>query len=343
MIFHLITTRPERAGQRPPPMIPTTIRPSMRLSAADAAVGLTPAAGATSTPVVHAPSILKKMATPLETAELGLERLVLKLQWTNQITAYRELGKEFLNQYSTWYYECQSIESAEALGAYQPSACRVKSKFLQPIERAKEGTAYQSLRARADAKFYHHKVLRELCDLEEFVSIYKRIHKCGRDAEDPDVMYVRRFGTAEESDGIAPPAEHTNTSPIQASAVQNVNENPPMSVETSKMSTPIAKLFEEPSELTIEAINKHWQDKVAFLLALGLPESKNIQQVVEISKQLQHMSTFGQQLISQVGGVSSTIASKLAADMNPNANEGSAESREGEREEINSSSQANLE
>ena len=118
---------------------------------------------------------------------------------------------------------------------------------------------------------YYNRVLRELCDLEEFVSIYKSIHKCGRDAEDPDVMYVRRFGTAEESDGIAPPAEHTNTSPIQASAVQNVNENPPMSVETSKMSTPIAKLFEEPSELTIEAINKHWQDKVAFLLALGLP------------------------------------------------------------------------
>ena len=327
------------------------------------------------------------MKTSLETAELGLERLVLKLQWTNQITAYRELGKEFLNQYSTWYNECQSIESAEALGAYQPSACRVKSKFLQPIERAKEGTAYQSLRARADAKckewslergafhlemrhinnderrlqllehaavsiwrmarillasikameynphnlvadmllVYHNRVLRELCDLEEFVSIYKSIHKCGRDAEDPDVMYVRRFGTAEESDGNAPPTEHTNTSPIQASAVQNVNENPPMSVETSKMSTPIAKLFEEPSELTIEAINKHWQDKVAFLLALGLPESKNIQQVVEISKQLQDMSTFGQQLISQVGGISSAIASKLAADMNPNANEGSAE------------------
>eukprot|EP00956_Cyclotella_meneghiniana_P034320 scaffold103438_cov83-Cyclotella_meneghiniana.AAC.1 len=138
-------------------------------------------------------------------------------------------------------------------------------------------------------------------------------------------MYVRRFGAAEESDGNAPPTENTNTSPIQASAVQNVNENPPMSVETSKMSTPIAKLFEEPSELSVEAINKHWQDKVAFLLALGLPESKNIQQIVEISKQLQDMSTFGQQLISQVGGISSTIASKLTADMTPNANEGSAE------------------
>eukprot|EP00956_Cyclotella_meneghiniana_P029094 scaffold69418_cov60-Cyclotella_meneghiniana.AAC.1 len=33
----------------------------------------------------------------------------------------------------------------------------------------------------------HDRVLRELCDLEEFVSIYKRIHKCGREAEDPNV------------------------------------------------------------------------------------------------------------------------------------------------------------
>ena len=78
----------------------SSVDAAIAATAADAADGLTPASGATSTPVVQAPSILKNMKTPLETAELGLERLVLKLQFTNQITAYHELGKEFLNQYS---------------------------------------------------------------------------------------------------------------------------------------------------------------------------------------------------------------------------------------------------
>eukprot|EP00956_Cyclotella_meneghiniana_P016923 scaffold27192_cov50-Cyclotella_meneghiniana.AAC.1 len=337
----------------------SSVDAAIAATAANAADGFIPASGATSTPVAQAPSILKNMKTPLETAERGLEKLVLKLQWTNQITTYREFGNEFLSQYSTWYNECQSIESAEALGAYQPSACRVKSKFLQPIEHAKEGTAYQSLRARADAKckewspergaFHlemrninsdvrrlqllehattliwkmarillasikamsydphnlvadmlliaaHNQVLRELCDLEEFVSIYKRNHKCGRAAEDPDVMYVRRFGTADESDDNAPPQRLPT--PLLFKRVRY------------KMSTKI-----------LPSINKHWQDKVAFLLALGLPESKNIQQIVGTCKEL------GQQLISQVGGISSAIASKLTTEIDPNINKGSTEKK----------------
>ena len=360
----------------------SSVDAAIAASAATAANGFIPASGVTSTPAVTAPSALKKKYTPLETAELGLERLVQKLQWPNQITAYREFGKEFLSQYSTWYNECQSIECAEALDAYQPNACRVKSKFLQPIERAKEGTAYQSLRARADAKckewslergaFHlemrninnderrlqllehaavsiwrmarillasiqamvydphnlvadmllvaHDRVLRELCDLEEFVSIYKRIHKCGREAEDPNVMYVRRFGAADESDDNAPPTVDTNTSPITASAVQNVNENPPESIETTTKVTPVAKLFDEPNELTVEAVNKHWQEKVALLLAAGLPDSRNIQQMVQSSKKLQDMSTFGQQLISQVGGFTSSIASAVSKEVHPSTN-----------------------
>eukprot|EP00956_Cyclotella_meneghiniana_P032800 scaffold91562_cov49-Cyclotella_meneghiniana.AAC.4 len=348
------------AEQRP------SVDAAIAASATTAAVGFIPASGVTSTPAVTAPSALKKKHTPLETAELGLERLVQKLQWPNpsrtRLPRVRQrISKPIL---------------------YLPNACRVKSKFLQPIERAKEGTAYQSLRARADAKckewslergaFHlemrninnderrlqllehaatsiwrmarillasiqamvydphnlvadmllvaHDRVLRELCDLEEFVSIYKRVHKCGREAEDPNVMYVRRFGTADESDDNAPPTVDTNTSPITASAVQNVNENPPASVETTTKVTPVAKLFDEPNELTVEALNKHWQDKVALLLAAGLPDSRNIQQMVQSSKQLQDLSTFGQQLISQVGGFTSSIASEVAKEVRPSTN-----------------------
>eukprot|EP00956_Cyclotella_meneghiniana_P031557 scaffold83163_cov103-Cyclotella_meneghiniana.AAC.1 len=53
----------------------SSVDAAIAATAADAADGLTPAPGAASTPVVQAPSILKKVATPLETAELGLERL----------------------------------------------------------------------------------------------------------------------------------------------------------------------------------------------------------------------------------------------------------------------------
>ena len=95
--------------------------------------------------------MVKSKRSPLDTAVLHLERFASKLRWSAQHSAYRQFGKIFLQKYANWYHESQSIQQAETQGAYKPQACEVKSTFLLPSERVREGEAYRHLLARANA------------------------------------------------------------------------------------------------------------------------------------------------------------------------------------------------
>ena len=245
----------------------------------------------TSTSIKPTDSILKakKKLSPLDRAKQFFGLFVDGLRWDTQKTAYRQFGEEYLRQYSQWYHESQNMKTAEALSAYRPGSCKVNTDFLQPCDRVREGTAYQSLLAVADAKcnewslerggmhlkvrqmnndarreifielaarsmwrmarillstilsveydahnlvadmltLHHAEVLKEMCSLEEFITLYKRINKCDRDVEDPDVMYARRFDSAPDpSVGITIQEDQTPASP-KNDATHDVNAIPP--------------------------------------------------------------------------------------------------------------------
>ena len=261
----------------------------------------------TSTSVKPTDSILKakKKLSPLDRAKQFFGLFVDGLRWDTQKTAYRQFGEEYLRQYSQWYHESQNMKTAEALSAYRPGSCKVNTDFLQPCDRVREGTAYQSLLATADAKcdewslergamhlkvrrmnndaakealielvahsmwrmarillstilseeydahnlvadmliLHHQAVLKKLCSLEEFIRLYKKINKCGRDIEDPDVMFARRFGIATESDAsITNKDNQTPASPKTMLLLMTSTMSPPPPLIRTQLSLVLISL-----------------------------------------------------------------------------------------------------
>eukprot|EP00956_Cyclotella_meneghiniana_P031769 scaffold84611_cov48-Cyclotella_meneghiniana.AAC.2 len=282
----------------------------------------------------------KKSRLDMAKSFLGL--FIAQLRWDTQKSAYRQFGEEFLRQYSHWYHESQNMKKAEALSAYKPGACQVNTDFLQPCDRVREGTAYQSLLATADAKcnewslergtmhlkvrrmhndaakeafielvahsmwrmarillstilseeydahnlvadmliLHHQAVLKKLCSLEKFIRLYKQINKCGRDIEDPDVMFARRFGIATESDAsITNEDNQTPASPKEDAITHNIHNVPPTTLSLSTTPTPSS----------LEELHKIYRQKLAVLIAAA-SDSQNLK---------------------KEGGIHSAVASKL--------------------------------
>eukprot|EP00956_Cyclotella_meneghiniana_P012235 scaffold17385_cov75-Cyclotella_meneghiniana.AAC.1 len=338
-------------------------------------------------PAVEAPStsvkpkgnvMVKSKRSPLDTALLHLERFASKLRWSAQHSAYRQFGKIFLQKFANWYHESQSIQQAETQGDYKPQACEVKSTFLLPSERVREGEAYKHLLARAIAscdhmtlerggyhlemrkinndgaremilelaafsiwrmantmlatlkaeaynahnlvadvlELDHESILKELCGLEEFIKFYKIKHRRGREVEDPDIMFARRFGTADEPDESAtnkdppPPA-----SPTTNDAIRDIHSVPPTTGGKSAENLPTSNLFNEAPAPAIDAsvlekLNRDWSERCALILA-ACSDSANMKKLQEHNPQLSDLGKIGQNLINKEGGIASTIAKKM--------------------------------
>ena len=321
--------------------------------------------------------------SPLDMAKSFLGLYVVQLRWDTQKSAYRQFGEEFLRQYSHWYHESQNIKKAEALSAYKPGACQVNTDFLQPCDRVREGTAYQSLLATADAKcnewslergamhlkvrrmnndaakeafielvahsmwrmarillstilseeydahnlvadmliLHHQAVLKKLCSLEEFIRLYKKINKCGRDIEDPDVMFARRFGIATESDAsITNKDNQTPASPNDDAITHDIHNVPPTTAHKNT-TLPSTNLFGDdekspteqsttPTPSSLEELHKIYRQKIAMLIAAA-SDSQNLKKMTESSTKFADLGKWGEDLIEKEGGIYSAVASKI--------------------------------
>lgn len=165
----------------------------------------------------------------------------------------------------------------------------------------------------------HNKVFKELCKLDEFISVYKRIHKCVRDPEDPDVMYTRRFGTAAEPPGgVDPSTTSPVASPSQTDATHDMNIIPPTTNGKKTSTLPVSNLFAEetskaPTTQSVEDVNKQWREKFAMFLAMAA-DSHNVQKMVDGNKKLAELNDFGNSLIRKEGGITTNVANILAVD-----------------------------
>lgn len=75
-----------------------------------------------------------------------LDRFVQTLQWKGQQLACREIGTEFITQFSSWYYECKGICEAKKDVSYCPGSCKVTIP-LQAMKGVDESPAFLALKA----------------------------------------------------------------------------------------------------------------------------------------------------------------------------------------------------
>eukprot|EP00956_Cyclotella_meneghiniana_P014329 scaffold21438_cov60-Cyclotella_meneghiniana.AAC.2 len=75
-----------------------------------------------------------------------LGRFVQTLQWKGQQLACREIGTEFITQFSSWYYECKGICEAKKDVSYCPGSCKVTIP-LQAMKGVDESPAFLALKA----------------------------------------------------------------------------------------------------------------------------------------------------------------------------------------------------
>ena len=171
----------------------------------------------------------------------------------------------------------------------------------------------------------HDVVLKNLCSLEEFVKIYKSRHKCGRAMEDPDVMYARRFGVANESNGDAIQQNLNHpSSPINDNVAHNVNQIPPTINGKGNSTLPVSNLFstaptppsEESPPQTIQEIERMWRARLAMAIAVA-DNSQNMQKMLESNSKMAELGKLGKDLINKDGGIIANVASQLASSIEP--------------------------
>lgn len=75
-----------------------------------------------------------------------VDRFVQTLQWKGQQLACREIGNEYITQYSSWYYECKGICEAKKDVSYCPGSCKVTIP-LQAMKGVDESPAFLALKA----------------------------------------------------------------------------------------------------------------------------------------------------------------------------------------------------
>eukprot|EP00956_Cyclotella_meneghiniana_P004185 scaffold5127_cov49-Cyclotella_meneghiniana.AAC.1 len=168
---------------------------------------------------------------------------------------------------------------------------------------------------------HHQAVLKKLCSLEEFIHLYKKINKCGRDIEDPDVMFARRFGIATESDAsITNKDNQTPASPKDDAITHDIHNVPPTTAHKNT-TLPSTNLFGDdekspteqsttPTPSSLEELHKIYRQKIAMLIAAA-SDSQNLKKVIESSTKLADLGKWGEDLIEKEGGIYSAVASKL--------------------------------
>eukprot|EP00956_Cyclotella_meneghiniana_P019569 scaffold33673_cov37-Cyclotella_meneghiniana.AAC.1 len=148
----------------------------------------------------------------------------------------------------------------------------------------------------------HSVVLKNLCSLEDFIRIYKSRHKCGRAMEDPDAMYARRFGVANESNGDVTQQnlDHPSNSTLPVSNLFSTAPTPPS---------------EESPPQTIQEVERMWRARLAMAIAVA-DDSQNMQKMLENSK-MAELGKLGKDLINKDGGIIANVASQLASSTEP--------------------------
>ena len=183
-----------------------------------------------------------------------------------------------------------------------------------------EGVPYDSHNLVADMLTLHHSVvLKEMCTLEEFIAAYKKMNKCGRDIEDPNAMYSRRFSHATEPDESITTQVHQNPASPADDATRDVNMIPRST--TRKDSTlPSTNLFgndeKEPTAAvaapaSLEALHTAYREKLAMIMAMAA-DSQNLQKMVKNNEKLADMGKWGKDLIEKEGGITAEVATKIA-------------------------------
>ena len=116
-----------------------------------------------------------------------------------------------------------------------------------------------------------------MCSLDIFIAAYKKMNKCGRDIEDPNVMYSRRFSLATELGESINNQVHQNPASPTDDATRDVNMIP-LSTTRKNTNLPSTNLFgnneKEPTAAvaaptSLEALHTAYRDKLAMIIAMA--------------------------------------------------------------------------
>eukprot|EP00956_Cyclotella_meneghiniana_P007975 scaffold10615_cov40-Cyclotella_meneghiniana.AAC.1 len=199
------------------------------------------------------------------------------------------------------------------------SLVRMANIFLTEIH----GTLYSPHNLVADMLLIDHTVLTKyLVPLEELISVYKRVHKCGREPEDWQALYARRFPA---SAGRDPPSNSVSTAAstdnASATAVANANRVPPSA--SSKSDNSASKINRalnftpsnnskpaENADIPHAASNR---ETMALMLASFQRDSATAQSMIDSDPKMADLFKFGQSLIQKEGSLTSNIVARIAA------------------------------
>ena len=201
------------------------------------------------------------------------------------------------------------------------SLVRMANIFLTEIH----GTLYSPHNLVADMLLIDHTVLTKyLVPLEELISVYKRVHKCGREPEDWQALYARRFpasaGRDPLSNSVSTAASADNAS---ATAVANANRVPPSA--SSKSDNSASKINRalnftpsnnpKPAEHADTPHAASSRETMALMLASFQRDSATAQSMIDSDPKMADLYKFGQSLIQKEGGLTSNIIARIAATL----------------------------
>ena len=213
--------------------------------------------------------------------------------------------------------DAKKIKLTEAVAE---SLVRMANIFLHEIH----GSLYNPHNLVADMLLVGHEVVtKHLGSLQEFVTVYKQIHKCGRVPDDWKVLFARRFPASAEL-GTSGSLESANGSSAttEGDAIAAAHQVPPSASNqhNEPSSTSRALNFTPGSAAagkgsTATPSNTAARESLAILLASVQRDSETAKSLIAADPKLSDLFTLGQSLIAKEGGLTTTVASRITTTL----------------------------